>query len=155
MSARRLASAVLLLTLCAGCDLGRGRVTFRVVDAGTGRPLAGVTTMGREELISILFGQKSRELAFPPTAPDGLVRAAGLHDSWGQTFAFTKNGYLESRVSKAGDRSSRVPRMQVYPPPTDPPSDSRGEFVEPRDGVYEIKLYPAGGGGPPSSQRAP
>ncbi|HET6251195.1 MAG TPA: hypothetical protein VFE47_26165 [Tepidisphaeraceae bacterium] len=112
---------IAILFQCVGCDHNTpGRLTFCVVDAATGKPLANVTverrseTFGRE--ISTCPAARGEAVALEPSREDGTVVASNLCSDQEHNFIFHKEGYVDGHVfwMRGSDASLNLPPFDPY-----------------------------------------
>jgi hypothetical protein len=81
-------AGVLLLTGCAHT------ITFKVVDAASGRPVSGVAANWRQDSADLLLGTYHfGPTNLPPSGEDGVVVVRGIYRGKQNRFIFSKSEY--------------------------------------------------------------
>jgi hypothetical protein len=88
---------ILLFSLTGGCA-ARQDVRLEVVDALTGRPLAGVQAMRYGANLNMLSTKRSEREVLPPTTDSGLTEGRALDVDLTQCIALNKDGYAQTVV---------------------------------------------------------
>ncbi len=68
-------------------------VCLKVIDASTGRPLAGVSASWQQTYHGVLHYGHEGPTNLPSSGENGFIKVGKLHRDWSSTFIFTRPGY--------------------------------------------------------------
>ena len=83
------------LLICGGCT--NPGLTFHVIEATTGQPLAGVTAAEQGANHDMIFASSSHDV-YGPIDETGVFTTGRMRRDWGYHWNFTKPGYKASHV---------------------------------------------------------
>ncbi len=119
MSAISSLSLAAMLCALSGCNVLhpiRDYLAFRVVDADTAQPLAGVRVWNHatrnDETAPVPF---YREHNFGPSKPDGIIRCCPAYTGADNIWVFRKAGYQESEALYNEDEHYRARVLVLHP----------------------------------------
>ena len=96
---------LMVLLLATGCTT---TLRFKTVDAHTGQPIAGVTTIYEDHVYDLLMGSfHFGPTNLPASTADGVVVVRGVHKRRVSTFDFSRPGYSSAQYAYAGGRFGR------------------------------------------------
>jgi hypothetical protein len=97
-----------------GCVLKTIKV--KMVDASTGQPIAGVTTLWRQDRYQMFETiAHSDLLREPASGPGGIIEIGGIYRNWNQTFVFFCPGYSNAYVAYSGTMTL-ADKLDCIPP---------------------------------------
>jgi hypothetical protein len=103
--------------LVAGCT---HTIRLEVVDATSGQPLAGVSTLWREDSAYNLLTGSRLQMAptnLPASSGSGIITINGVHKNWFSRFVFDRDGYTTIYGIYSQDTLEFAQRIKPSPLP--------------------------------------
>lgn len=98
-----------------GCALRT--INIKTVDGRTGQPLAGVTTVWRQDRYQMFQTiVHSDPIVALPSGQDGTIDISGLHRNWTCTLMFSCPGYSDVYGQYSGSGMTLASKMECVPP---------------------------------------